>query len=74
MKKMFYDAEEVAQLIGISKSRAYSMMAELNAISKKEGWLVISVKTNKDLLLDNIYVSHEHEKVLEKDNIYARGN
>ncbi|MDO4976806.1 MAG: helix-turn-helix domain-containing protein [Eubacteriales bacterium] len=43
-KKMYYTAAEVAELLGISKGKAYQIIREMNEELKKLGYLVIKGK------------------------------
>lgn len=44
IKKMYYSAEEIAVLLGVSVSHSYKIIRELNNELKKEGFIVISGK------------------------------
>ncbi|WP_206080578.1 DNA-binding protein [Massilimicrobiota sp. SW1139] len=74
MKKMFYDVDDVAELLGgpKTKSNAYKIIGELNKKQKEAGWLVIPGKINKDFLLDNIYISPKYEIIKKKENEYLQ--
>ena len=42
MKKQFYNAEELAEVLGIGKSTAYARIREMNQELAAKGYLVIS--------------------------------
>lgn len=42
MKKQFYNAEELAQVLGISKSTAYVHIKQMNKELSEKGYLIIS--------------------------------
>ena len=44
IKRMYYSAEEIAVLLGVSVSHSYKIIRELNNELKKEGFIVISGK------------------------------
>ena len=40
MTKIFYSAQDVAELIGVSVSKAYQIIAQMNSELKEKGYLV----------------------------------
>ena len=42
--KIYYDAFDISEMLGISKSGAYNLIKELNQELAQEGYLVISGK------------------------------
>ena len=44
MKSVFYSAQEVAELIGCSPSKAYEIIRKMNAELEKEGYAVVPGK------------------------------
>lgn len=40
MTKIFYSAQDVADLIGVSVSKAYQIIAQMNSELKEKGYLV----------------------------------
>lgn len=42
MKKQFYNAEELAEVLGIGKSTAYARIREMNQELTEKGYLVIT--------------------------------
>lgn len=55
MEQLFYNSDEVAQMLGISKSKAYAIIRSLNAELKEKGLLVIHGKVNKKYFSEKIY-------------------
>ena len=52
MSNTFLKAEEVAQILGISKSHAYKIMQKLNTELKEKGFLIIAGRVNKQYFLE----------------------
>ena len=46
-KKLYYDVEEISEMLGISVSTAYKIMREMNSELKKRGYIVIAGKIPK---------------------------
>lgn len=44
MRKQFYNAEELAEVLGIGKSTAYARIKEMNEELSKKGYLIIPGK------------------------------
>ena len=44
MKKQFYNAEELAELLGTSRSTAYKRIKEMNDELTSKGYLIVSGK------------------------------
>lgn len=44
MKKQFYNAEELAEVLGIGKSTAYARIREMNQELAEKGYLIIPGK------------------------------
>ena len=55
MSKFFYTAQEVADLIGVSKSQAYIMIQEWNKELASKGFITIAEKVSKKYLQEKIY-------------------
>jgi hypothetical protein len=43
-EKIYYDASEIAELLGVSVGKAYSILRDMNGELKKKGYLVIPGK------------------------------
>ena len=52
---LFARAEEVQELLGISKSEAYRIIKALNEEMKKQGYIVINGRVNRQYLMEKIY-------------------
>lgn len=50
--KLYLNAEEVAETMGISVAFAYKIMRELNAELKQKGYIVVSGRVNKQYFLE----------------------
>ena len=48
----FMRVEEVAQELGISKSRAYRVIHRLNAALREKGYLTISGRVNRNFFME----------------------
>ncbi len=57
---IFMTAQEVADLLGISKGLAYRMIKSMNDQLKKEGYLTISGKINRAYFNEKIYGEHHY--------------
>ena len=44
MRKQYLTAQEVAEVVGVSAGKAYSMIREMNAELKAEGYLTVAGK------------------------------
>lgn len=44
IEKSYYDVYDVIKLLGVSKSKAYAVMREMNNRLEEQGYLVISGK------------------------------
>ena len=55
VERNYYNAEDVAIKLGISQSKAYEVMRELNAELKSDGYLIVRGKVSKQFLDEKIY-------------------
>lgn len=57
MANLFYTAQEVAGMLGVSKSKAYIMIKEWNKELKEKDkkYITVSGKVNKKYLQEKIY-------------------
>lgn len=44
---VFISAEEIKEIVGISKSKAYSLIQELNAELKEKGYLTVTGRVSR---------------------------
>lgn len=61
MSKLFYTAQEVADMLGVSKSKAYMMIQEWNEELKGTKWISLPGKVNKKYFQEKIY-GYEEDK------------
>lgn len=54
MENTFIKADEVASILGVSKSYAYKVIKTLNAELEKQGYLTISGRVSKKYFLEKI--------------------
>lgn len=52
-------AKEIIELLGVSRSAAYRIIAEINATLQKEGYRTIRGKTSKKKLKEKYYLEEE---------------
>ncbi len=55
IEKMYMNANEVAQVLGVSKTYAYQVMKKYNEDLEKRGFLVLSGKISTKYLAEKIY-------------------
>lgn len=54
-KKMFMKADEVAELLDVSKSYAYKLIRKMNQDLKKRGCVVIPGRVDRTYFFDHFY-------------------
>lgn len=52
VEKNYFDVDEVAQAMGISRSYAYKVVRQLNAELAKMGYLTVSGRVNRQYFLE----------------------
>lgn len=52
---LFAKAEEVQELLGVSRAEAYRIIKKLNAELEQQGYIVISGRVNRRYLMEKIY-------------------
>lgn len=52
---VFISAEEIKEIVGISKSKAYSLIQELNAELKEKGYLTVTGRVNRKYFEERFY-------------------
>jgi transposase len=67
-QKIFYTAEEVAEMFGISRSHAYKMIREMNTELAAQGYLTFSGKVSCQYLKQKCTDCVQHSR---KEKIYA---
>ena len=62
MENNFMRAEEVAKMLGVSKSFAYKVMQKLNDELKSQGYVTIAGRVNKQYFLEKLCYSKKEGK------------
>jgi len=62
MNSPFLKAEEVAEMLGVSKSYAYKVVKQLNDELKAKGFLTISGRVNKTYFMERVYTTPAERK------------
>ena len=62
MNNTFLKVEEVAELLGVSKSYAYKVVRQLNNELKEKGFLTISGRINKAYFMERVYSTPAERK------------
>lgn len=65
-QRLFYDATEVSDMLGISKSSAYSIIKRLNSELEKKGYLVLKGKISKVYFSEKWYGGDNENMIGEK--------
>lgn len=56
---MFIKADEIRRLLGISRSKAYQIIRELNAELKSQGYMVLNGKVNRSYFMKKFMIPSE---------------
>jgi len=56
---MFIKADEIRQLLGISRSKAYQIIRILNAELKSQGYMVLNGKVNRNYFMKKFMILEE---------------
>lgn len=59
MDKQYITAKEIAEMLGVSNSKAYSVIRELNAELKERGYLTIPGKVSRAFFSEKWYGAKE---------------
>ena len=62
IKHSFLRVDEVAEILGISKSYAYKIVQKLNAELKEQGFITIAGRINKQYFLEKTCYGAAKEK------------
>ena len=57
----FYNAEEVARILGVSKSHAYKLIREMNNELAAKGYITISGRISKQYFNERFYGTGKEE-------------
>lgn len=55
VNKIYYSAMEIANMLGISKAKAYGIIRDLNAQLESDGFIVIQGKVSKTFFEEKWY-------------------
>lgn len=66
MSKVYYDATEIAEMLGISKASAYKIIRNLNKDLESQGFLVVQGKVSCAYFKKKWYGFQEEETVMQK--------
>ena len=55
MEELFIHAEEISKLLGISKSKAYKLIKELNDELKQKGFKTLNGKLSRKYFMERFY-------------------
>lgn len=58
-ERMFIKADEIGKILGISKSKAYQIIRELNAELKGQGYMVLGGKVNRSYFMKKFMIPNE---------------
>ena len=59
--KLYLTAQEIAEMLGVSRSKAYRIVKELNDDLKNQGYLVIPGKVSRKYFSECFYGGIEQE-------------
>ena len=59
MKSVFYTAQEVADILGVSRTKAYKIVKELNIELREKGYIIIAGKVPKRYFEQRCYAFNE---------------
>ena len=62
MENNFMRAEDVAEILGVSKSFAYKVMQKLNGELKKQGYVTIAGRVNRQYFMEKLCYSGKDGK------------
>lgn len=55
MEKLYYDSDDICELLGVSKSTAYRIIRAMNIKLGEEGYLVLAGKIPKKFFAERYY-------------------
>ena len=58
IEKLYYTADEIAQMVGVGRTTSYKMVNQMNAELLKQGFLVVKGKIPKEYFDESIMVDH----------------
>lgn len=63
MKKLYYTAKEVAEMIGVGRTMGYKVIKDMNVELEKAGYLVVDGKIPKEYFDSKYYGGSRGEEV-----------
>ncbi len=61
-EKLYYNAAEIAEMVGVGRSKGYGIVKKLNQELEKSGYLVVKGKVPRDYF-DARYFGGSHREV-----------
>ena len=55
MEVLYYGANEVAEMIGVSRGQAYKLIKKMNDELEKQGFIVVAGKVSKKYFAERYY-------------------
>lgn len=55
MEALFYNSDDVAQMLGVSKSKAYTIIRKLNEELEAKGFITMHGKVSRQYFSEKIY-------------------
>lgn len=55
MEQLFYTSDDVAKMLGVSKSKAYAIIRNLNEELEEKGFITMHGKVSKQYFSEKIY-------------------
>ena len=68
MKNQFMRAEEVARELEVSRSYAYRLIRQLNAVLSKKEYMTIAGRVNRQYLQDRLYGTSDQKECESRVN------
>lgn len=60
-EKLYYEAKEIAQMVGVGRTKGYAIVKQLNRELEKEGFIVVKGKVPRDYF-DARYFGGSHRE------------
>ena len=55
MNKIYYEAKDIVEVLGVSRATAYNIIQELNKELKSRGYMVVRGKVSKTFFNERFY-------------------
>ncbi|MBQ3601167.1 MAG: hypothetical protein II992_08230 [Lachnospiraceae bacterium] len=55
MEALFYNSDDVAQMLGVSKSKAYTIIRKLNEELEAKGFITMHGKVSRQYFAEKVY-------------------